>query len=129
MNWLRKIPHSVRSASGLEWRLWKKLPWIALVGTLLPLAVWLALRLLQTDPASAEQQRWLQMAGYVTAAVVLFHWSLVVTVAIGCVIVMVMKGPGYQADSYPVTHSDQPRATLETEAEAQTRRHAPSSDA
>jgi hypothetical protein len=40
---------------------------------------------------------------------VLFHWSLVVTAAIGCAIVMVMKGPAYAADSYTVSHSDRPR--------------------
>jgi hypothetical protein len=32
---------------------------------------------------------------------VLLHWTLVLTVAIGCVIVIVMKGPAYVADGYP----------------------------
>jgi len=34
---------------------------------------------------------------------------VVVALGIGCVIVMVMKGPGYVADGYPVSHSDRPR--------------------
>lgn len=38
--------------------------------------------------------------------------------AIGCVIVMVMKGPAYVADGYPVSHRDRPRATPETAEEA-----------
>jgi hypothetical protein len=54
--------------------------------------------------------------------VLIFHWTMVITLAIGCVIVMVMKGPGYMADSYPVSHGDQPRATLETEEEAASNR-------
>ena len=84
MNWLKKIPNSIRSASGLEWVLWRKLPLIALMGTLLPL----------------------------------FHWSMVLTAAVGCVIVMGMKGPGYQADSYPLSHSDQPRNDPQSAEEA-----------
>jgi hypothetical protein len=35
-------------------------------------------------------------------------WTLVVTVAIGCVVVMVMKGPVQTADSYPVPDRDRP---------------------
>jgi len=32
----------------------------------------------------------------------------VLTLAIGCAIVVVMKGPGYVADAYPLSHSDSP---------------------
>jgi hypothetical protein len=34
----------------------------------------------------------------------------VVTVAIGCVVVWVMKGPAYVADAYPVSHANRPAA-------------------
>ena len=115
MNWFNRIPNSPRSASGLEWRIWRKLPQIALIGTALPLLV-LLLITLQQDGAG---QRWLQLAQYVVMAVVLFHWTMVLTLAIGCVIVMVMKGPGYVADAYPVSHSDRPRAVPQSDEEAQ----------
>jgi hypothetical protein len=32
----------------------------------------------------------------------MLHWTLVLTLAIGCVIVMLMKGPAYVADAYPI---------------------------
>ena len=32
MSWLKKDPNSIRSPAGLEWRIWKKLPLIWLVG-------------------------------------------------------------------------------------------------
>ena len=118
MKWLQKIPYSVRSASGLEWTLWRKLPMIALLGTVVPLLGLLAVHTLTDADASAAQARWLQMADYLVGAVLVFHWTMVFTVAIGCVIVMVMKGPGYVADSYPVSHADRPRATVETAEEA-----------
>lgn len=66
----------------------------------------------------AAQARWLQMVDYGVGGLVIFHWSVVATVAIGCVIVMVMNGPGYVADGYKVPHSDRPRETMETEQEA-----------
>lgn len=108
MNWLRKIPGSKRAATGLEWTLWRKLPLIFAVGTALLLA---GLGLLHwwVDASTREGARWLQMADYVVFGLLLFHWTTVVTVGIGCVIVMVMKGPAYTADSYTVSHSDQPR--------------------
>ena len=35
-------------------------------------------------------------------------WTLVLTLAIGCAIVMLMKGPAYEAEAYPLTDSDHP---------------------
>ena len=34
--------------------------------------------------------------------VVVLHWTLVLTLALGCFIVRVMKGPAYVADAYPL---------------------------
>lgn len=114
MNWLRKVPGSVRAASGLEWSLWRKLPWIALAGTLVPL---LGLGLLHAgvDATVPRVQRQLQVADYAVLGWVVFHWTAVLTAAIGCVVVMVMKGPAYAADSYAVSHSDRPRARSQSE--------------
>ena len=118
MNWFKKIPPSSRAASGLEWRLWRKLPLIALAGTALPLLCLALVHLLSESAPGAAEARWIQMMDYVVGGVIVFHWSMVVTIGIGCVIVMVMKGPGYVADGYRVSHSDQPRATHETAEEA-----------
>ena len=118
MNWFKKIPHQYRAASGLEWRLWRKLPLIALVGTALPLLCLALMHLLGEPVPDASEARWIQMMDYVVGGVIIFHWSMVLTIGIGCVIVMVMKGPGYVADGYRVSHSDQPRAAHETAEEA-----------
>lgn len=116
MNWLTKLPNTTRSASGLEWKLWRKLPLILLVGTSLPLAVAVALHLM-TDTQNGADTRWLQIMDYVVAGVVVFHWSAVLTIAIGCVVVMLMKGPGYVADPMEVSHSDKPRQSMEPPAD------------
>jgi ABC-type Fe3+ transport system permease subunit len=39
---------------------------------------------------------------------VITAWTAVLTVAIGCIVVIVMKGPHYAADSYPVEHASRP---------------------
>jgi hypothetical protein len=39
---------------------------------------------------------------------VVLHWTLVLTLAIGCAIVMLMKGPAYVADPYELNDSDSP---------------------
>lgn len=111
MRWLNKLPHSIRSASGLEWALWRKLPLIALLGTLLPVLGLLLYHWVQ-DGGTPAQARALQLADYIVLGVLIFHWTLVLTAAIGCVVVMVMKGPGYVADGLDVSHSDHPRADL-----------------
>ena len=119
MNWFKKVPNTCRTASGLEWRLWKKLPLIALIGTLLPLLALGLVYLLSDSAMGAAELRRMQLMVYMTGGAIIFHWSMVVTVGIGCVIVMIMKGPGYVADGYRVSHSDQPRASMETAEEAQ----------
>lgn len=118
VNWFKKLSHGRCADSGLEWALWRKLPLIAVAGTLLPFAG-LALAYLMADAqAGPAEVRWLQLLTYMVAGAVVFHWSMVATVAIGCLIVMVMKGPAYVADGYMVSHSDQPRTAMETAEEA-----------
>ena len=111
MNWLNKLEGTRRSASGLEWRIWRKLPLITLVGTLLPALLWVVCDSVLDPQSSAEQARWLLIASYVALGAVIFHWTMVLTLGIGCAIVMVMKGPGYVADAYPLSHSDYPLAS------------------
>lgn len=118
MNWLKKLSPTRREASGLEWTLWRKLPLILLAGTALPLMVLGLVHLLADPQASAQQARWLQLADYVVGGVVVFHWTMVLTLGIGCVIVIVMKGPGYVADGYTMPYSDKPREFAETDEEA-----------
>jgi hypothetical protein len=112
MHWLNQLPGSVRSPAGFEWSLWRKLPLIALAGTAVPLALAVLLHCISQGGTPAEA-RWLQMTDYVVAGVLIFHWTAVFTLAIGCVVVMVMKGPAYVADAMEVSHSDRPRAETE----------------
>ena len=43
---------------------------------------------------------------YRIIGLVVLHWTLVLTLAIGCAIVIVMKGPAFVADPYPPPDRD-----------------------
>ena len=106
MNWLKRLPGFTQSTPGLEWSIWKRLPAILLWGTALPLAValvaWFAA---PSMPAGAENRDALLLI-YQLVGLVVLHWTLVLTVAIGCGIVILMKGPAYSADPYPPSGRD-----------------------
>ena len=113
VNWLNKLPGFKRSAPGLEWALWKKLPWITLAGTLLPMT-WVGLACLAApEPSTPASERELTQWFYIAIGVVVLHWTLVLTTAIGCVIVMLMKGPAFVADGFEVQHSDRPGSPVD----------------
>lgn len=103
-----RLPGAQRSPSGLEWKLLKRLPAILVVGTAIPVGVALALWWAAPSPPSAAEERDLLLMAFRVAGVLLLHWTLVLTVAIGCIIVIVMKGPGYVADAYPPPAREQP---------------------
>jgi len=105
MSGLNKLPGFQRSRHGLEWALCKRLPaWLAW-GTALPLLGAAVLWLMapgqpdQTGAGAEDAGRMLLI--YQLLGLVFLHWTLLLTLAIGCGIVMLMKGPAYVADAYP----------------------------
>ncbi len=106
--WLRKWPGFQRSPSGLEWVLWRRLPFIFLVGLSVPCAIMAVAWLLSWGDVDASTQRQLTQWVYMMVGLVVLHLTLVLTLAIGCVIVMVMKGPAYVADPYFLDGTQQP---------------------
>ena len=103
MNLFNKLPGFVRSAPGWEQRIWQRLPAILLWGTLLPLLLaGVNHALAPSAPESGASHGALLLWDYTMFGVVVLHWTLVLTVALGCFIVRVMKGPAYVADAYPL---------------------------
>jgi hypothetical protein len=100
MNYFKKLEGFQRSPAGLEWAIWKKLPLILATGTLLPLAASALAYCFDGLDASTQSARSVEQFFYVMVGLVILHWSLALTLAIGCVIVMLMKGPAYVADAY-----------------------------
>ncbi len=103
MKLFNKLPGFERSAPGMELRIWRRLPAIVLWGTLLPLGL-AALNRAVAPPVSESGAGAgaLLLCDYMMFGVVLLHWMLVLTLALACFIVRVMKGPAYVADAYPL---------------------------
>jgi len=95
MDYFRKLPGFRRSASGLEWQVLRKLPWILLLGTLIPAIFVYALYL-----SDLLEPKVMDKTIIITIAVVILHWTLMVVVGFAAFIVMIMKGPAYVADPY-----------------------------
>jgi hypothetical protein len=67
-------------------------------------------RLVFWDSATAAVAARITLVDIYAISVLVLHWTVVFTVAIGAFIVMVMKGPGYVADAYVLDDADTPAA-------------------
>jgi hypothetical protein len=110
MRWLNKLPDSVRSAPGLEWTVLRRLPLALLLGTILPLAISVTSRVFPPEGTPARIEKYVTMVDILSLASIITVWAAALTVAIGCFVVMVMKGPAYVADAYELVDSDHPEA-------------------
>ena len=108
MRFLRKVGGRV-APPGLEQQILRKLPRMALVATAIPLLLAVLARLTIDDGTAAEIAKQIKSVDIFCIASLITIWTAVLTVGIGCVVVYIMKGPAYAADSYEVSHSDRPR--------------------
>lgn len=107
MNAFHRLPGFQPSPPGLEHRLWRRLPALLLWGTLLPALLAVANHVLSPATAtSGAADGALLLWDYRLLGLVVLHWTLVLTLGLGCFIVRVMKGPAYVADAYPMPLAD-----------------------
>lgn len=106
---LNKLPDSKPYPHGLEWRILKQIPWAFVysglfVGLMTGIGHWLA-------PAgdSIEVNKYLEMVNIFAIASLITVWTAIFTIAIGAVIVYLMKGPAYVWDPMEVSDSDEPK--------------------
>lgn len=95
MNFFNKLPGYTNAPSGMEWVILKKLPGVFVISTLIPSAEMLYLYLVHS-PISAEQQ----ITIYLCLGLIFTFWFFIGVIAVGCIVVIIMKGPAYVADPY-----------------------------
>lgn len=95
MNFFNKLPGFIKTPSGFEWVLFKKIPLIFSIGTSIPSTIMLTLYF-GNDTLNPEQQKII----YQCLGVLFSVWFFIGVVAIGCILVIIMKGPAYVADPY-----------------------------
>lgn len=102
MNYFNKLPGYNRSPSGFEWVLFKKIPLIFIIGTAIPASVILEIYF-SNATLNPEQQKII----YQCFGILFSYWFFVGATAIGCILVMLMKGPAYVADPYELPKENQ----------------------
>ena len=106
---LFKRLHNRVAPPGLEWKLLKRLPRYLVAATAAPLLVAMGARAVYADGAEAVVAKQILSIDIFCIAIAVTSWTAIATVGIGCVVVHVMKGPGYVADAYDLPHSDRPK--------------------
>jgi hypothetical protein len=108
MTLFNKLPGFVRTPPGQERKILALLPLILVLGTLILGIPSLAARVLISSGSETEIAAKIMTVDIYVISLIVLHWTVVLTVAIGAFIVMVMKGPAYVADPYPLEDSEHP---------------------
>ena len=95
MKYFNKLPGFIKTPSGLEWALFKKIPHIFGIGTAASCMPMLTIYFSNEVLNREQQQTIYQLMGLLFSV-----WFFVGTIAIGCIVVIIMKGPAYVADPY-----------------------------
>ena len=112
---MKKHPPDRKYPPGLEWTLFKKLPLLTGAGFLVLGLIFLAVYLWPWQGSQTEVYQFQQRINFALIGAAIFHLTMMITVAIGCVVVLIMKGPRYSADSYPVQDADRPADSSDSE--------------
>jgi hypothetical protein len=100
----------------------KKLPMVLSAGTLIPLLVSVFSRFSPLDGTAAQVAKYIANVDVLTIAVLMTLWLSVLTVPIGCVMVVIMKGATCIADAYPLIDSEHRKSNEAVEHESETGR-------
>jgi hypothetical protein len=102
MNLFNRLPGFPRTPAGKERVVLRQLPKVFLLGTLLLAVPSLLARLIASpDDALAVMTTDIYVIG-----LIILHWTIVFTVGIAAFIIMMMKGPAYVADAYPLQEAE-----------------------
>ena len=103
-----KLPGFTRSPPGLERAILRRLPGVLVLGTLASALPSLVARLFPWQGSAVEVATLITTIDIYGISLAILHWTVVFTLVIGAFTVMVMKGPAYVADAYPLEDSETP---------------------
>ena len=104
-----KLPNFQKAPAGLERKILRLLPKVLLVGTTVIALPSLIVRVWSVSDAPYLVAKLIKTVDIYTFSLLATFWTALFTFAIGALTVMVMKGPAYVADAYPLIDSDAPR--------------------
>ncbi len=103
--------HNRSEPPGLERVILRKLPAAMVWSTLLPIALAVIARVTISNDNEIELAKQIRRVDIFAIAAGVTAWTAIFTIAIGCVVVVIMKGPAYVADAYHLEDPDNPDRT------------------
>lgn len=108
MDPFKKLPGYRKAPPGLERTILRIVPKTLIVGTTLILLPSLIARVWTMDDAPWMINKFITTIDIYAFGLLTVLWTALFTVAVGAFTVMVMKGPAYVADAYPLPDADKP---------------------
>lgn len=108
-----KLPGHRKAPPGLERKILRLIPKVFLVGTAMIFIPSLVARLWNTDQAGWAVAKFITTIDIYAFGLLSVLWTGLFTVGVGAITVMIMKGPAYVADAYPLPDADKPRSLKE----------------
>lgn len=112
MDPFKKLPGYRKSPAGLERKILRLVPKVFLVGTVLILLPSVIARIWTMDDMPWVINKFITTIDIYAFGLLTVLWTALFTVGVGALTVMIMKGPAYVADAYPLPDADKPGDTL-----------------
>ena len=109
--WFQRLPGFRRTPAGIERTILRSLPRVWIYGSLLLMLPSLLVGLLGRGAAESGGASTAMAVDILVVTLLFLHWNIVLTLAIGAFIVIVMKGPAYVADAYPLVDAEAPKTS------------------
>ncbi|HEY7804797.1 MAG TPA: hypothetical protein VIC30_10250 [Orrella sp.] len=110
MDPFKKLPGYRKAPAGLERKILRLIPRVFVLGTILMLLPSALARLWTMNDAAWVASKFISTVDIYAIGLLTVLWTGLFTVGVGAFTVMVMKGPAYVADAYPLPDADKPRA-------------------
>lgn len=107
--YFNKLPGHKKTPSGIERKILRLTPRVFLCGLAGIASISIFARVFPVSGSLGDVLRWIQMVDIYVISISVFYCTAIFTIALGAFIVMVMKGPAYVADAYPLVDSDRPK--------------------
>jgi Na+/proline symporter len=103
---LKRLPGFQTSPPGKERWILRQAPFWVLMGTLAILMPSLLTRIIPSETRATGNSGLIDI---LVLATLICYWIAIFTIVIGAFIVVLMKGPAYVADAYPLEDFDKPK--------------------
>ncbi len=108
MDWFRKLPGYRRTPPGFERRFLRCVPWLLFGGAVLIALAMISMRIWPPQDALGDTTRLIDIRDAQLLVLLAVYGWVVLVMGTAAFIVMLMKGPAYVADAYPLSDADKP---------------------